>query len=102
MPSKQQEFYSQLRQETENKVLTYQEFAKQIESIKASSAQRIKDLKADMKFLAKQIDESNKKLKEQGQTLFDTEKIECPDSTDPVFKKDCDACKSRLGCPAWE
>ena len=67
MPSKQQEFYTQLKQETEGKVNTHQEFAKQIEVIKASSAQRIKDLKADMKFLAKQIVENNKKLVAEGQ-----------------------------------
>ena len=69
MPSKQQEFYTQLRQETEGKVSTHQEFAKQIEVIKTTSAQRIKDLKDDMKFLAKQIAENNKKLKLQGQEV---------------------------------
>ncbi len=67
MASKQQEFYTQLKQETEGKVLTHQEFAKQIESLKASAAERIKALKVDMKFLAKQIAENNKKLQKQGQ-----------------------------------
>ena len=69
MPSKQQEFYSQLKQETEARVQTHADFQKQIESIKTYSALKIKDIKADMKFIAKQIDENNKKLAEQGQEM---------------------------------
>ena len=74
MPSKQQEFYQQLKQEAESKVNTYQEFAKQIDSIKTSSADRIKALKNDMKFLTKQIDETNKKLRAQGQEIINFNK----------------------------
>jgi hypothetical protein len=69
MPSEQQEFYTQLRTETEARVQTYQEFQKQIDTIKSTSAQRIKDLKDDMKFIAKQIDENNKLLASQGQEV---------------------------------
>ncbi len=69
MPSKQQEFYNQLRQETETRVQTYPEFHKQIHDIKLSSKKRIKDLLDDMKFIRKQIDTNNKLLKEQGQEI---------------------------------
>ncbi len=69
MPSKQQEFYTQLRQETEARVQTYLEFQKQIESIKDNAKQRIKDLQNDMKFIRKQIEANNELLKAQGQEI---------------------------------
>ena len=74
MPSKQQEFYNTLRQETETRVQTYQEFQKQIDGIKLNSKQRIKDLQADMKFIAKQIEANNKMLAEQGQEIVKFDK----------------------------
>lgn len=66
MPSKQQEFYDQLRQETETKVQTYREFQEQVEQIKASSAKKIDALKVDMKFISRQIESNNQMLGIQG------------------------------------
>ncbi len=71
MPSKQQGFYNQLKLETEGKVLTYQDFAKQIDQIRSSAKQRIKDLHADMKFITKQIKSNNELLKAQGQEIVE-------------------------------
>ena len=51
----QQEFYDQLRGETETKVASYQSFAKQL-----------KETKDTMKFLAKQIEANNQMLTLQG------------------------------------
>ena len=69
MPSKQQEFYNQLKAETEAKAKTYAEFAEQITRIKADSKERIKKLQFDMKFIAKQIETNNALLKKQGQEI---------------------------------
>jgi hypothetical protein len=69
MPSKQMEFYNQLRLETEQKAKTHQEFADQIKRIKADSKERIKKLQVDMKFIAKQVESNNELLKKQGQEI---------------------------------
>ncbi|GAH33752.1 unnamed protein product [marine sediment metagenome] len=66
MPSKQQEFYAQLRQETEFKVGMYKDFQTQIESLKARTQESIKTLQIDMKFIAKQIESNNQMLNMQG------------------------------------
>jgi capsule polysaccharide export protein KpsE/RkpR len=65
--TKQSDFYTQLKQETETKVVTYKDFSQQILSLNQSTAQKINTLKADMKFISKQIADNNKKLKAQGQ-----------------------------------
>lgn len=65
MPNKQQEFYSQLRQETETKVQTHNEFAAQIKTLETRTRDAITALKADQKFLAKQIKANNKMLASQ-------------------------------------
>lgn len=49
------EFYAQLKEETETKVKAYKEFAKQMQ-----------DAKDAMKFLAKQIEANNQMLQLQG------------------------------------
>ena len=51
----QQEFYNQLRGETETKVASYQTFAKQLQEARDT-----------MKFLAKQIEANNQMLTLQG------------------------------------
>ena len=66
MPSKQEEFYAQLRQETEAKVQTYQDFKEQIKQVKAITQETIRTLQVDMKFIAKQIDSINQMLNIQG------------------------------------
>ncbi len=55
MSEKQQEFYTQLRQETEVKVASYKDFEKQMQEAKDA-----------MKFLAKQIEANNQMLQLQG------------------------------------
>jgi hypothetical protein len=65
----QQEFYNQLRQETESKVQTYKDFQTQIEKIKADTKERIEKLKADIKVIAKQIEVNNNILKDRGQEI---------------------------------
>lgn len=66
MPNKQEEFYAQIKQETEAKVQTYREFMKQIEQLKSHTDKSINALKTDMKFLAKQIEANNQMLHLQG------------------------------------
>ena len=66
MPSKQQEFYAQLRQETEAKVQTHKDFQEQIDRLTKTMKQSIDALKTDMKFIAKQIDANNQMLNMQG------------------------------------
>ncbi|MDD4876428.1 MAG: hypothetical protein PHQ86_04770 [Dehalococcoidales bacterium] len=73
MPIKQQEFYAQLRQETEQKIQTYSEFQEQIDKTKKHADDAITALKTDMKFLAKQIEANNQMLQLQG---LDTVKFE--------------------------
>ena len=67
MSTKQSEFYTELKQETEKKIQTYKDFQCQIVSIQTSSKQKIKALQADMKAIAKQVTSNNKILKERGQ-----------------------------------
>lgn len=72
MTSKQQgEFYTELKQETETKVKRYQDFGKQIDRIKDTSARDIAKLKDDMKFIARQIKANNTQLKTQGQDIVE-------------------------------
>jgi len=57
------EFFIQLRQETEDKVKAYKDFAKQMQ-----------DAKDAMKFLAKQIEANNQMLQLQGLDVVKFEK----------------------------
>ena len=66
MPNKQQEFYAQVRQETEAKVQTYRDFQEQIDRLNKVTKQSVEALKSDMKFLSKQIDANNQMLNMQG------------------------------------
>jgi len=66
MPNKQEEFYVGIRQETEQKIQTYQEFQKQIDLLKKHTKNSVDALKADMKFIAKQIEANNQMLQLQG------------------------------------
>ena len=66
MPNKQQEFYAQLKQETEAKVVVYKDFQDQIDRLNKATKQSVEALKTDMKFLSKQIDANNQMLNIQG------------------------------------
>lgn len=66
MPNKQEEFYAEIRQETETKVATYTEFKAQIAQLKFKTDKAIEAYKNDMKFLAKQIEANNQMLQLQG------------------------------------
>ena len=69
MPNEQQDFYTQLKEETERKVQIHQEFQNRIDDIKSISATQIKNLQIDMKAIAKQIKSNNQLLKERGQEI---------------------------------
>lgn len=78
MASKQMEYYTKLAEETNGKVATYNDFGKQIETIKADAKRRIKSLMLDMKFAAKQIELNNEQLMSAGQPVV---KFELPKKT---------------------
>ena len=66
MEEKQKEFYETLRQETEQKLQTYRDFAMQIEEVKSLADKTIKGLKDDMRFIVKQIEANNNLLRSNG------------------------------------
>lgn len=66
MINKQEEFYNQIRLETEVKIKTYKEFQEQISRLKALTEDSISKLKTDMKFIVKQIESNNQMLSIQG------------------------------------
>lgn len=66
MPNKKEEFYAQIRQETESKVIVYKDFQEQIDRLNKATKQSLESLKTDMKFVAKQIEANNQMLNLQG------------------------------------
>ncbi len=67
MASKQMEHYTAQTLKAQELVKAYNEFAKLIENLKASTAKQIKSYKSDMKFNASEISLINKQLKSAGQ-----------------------------------
>ena len=66
MDDTQKEFYETLIHETEQKVKTYKDFAKQIEIVKNINNQTIKGLRQDMRFIERQIEANNQLLSQNG------------------------------------